>query len=151
MKRVVAVVDSNVVVSGLLTSDGGAPTATILDAMLSGELWFLLSVDLLAEYREVLLRPAIQTRHRLDETEVDVFLTTIAENAVTCEPGVPPTQPPDRGDFHLWSMLASREDAVLVTGDQALVDSPPGWARVMTPREVAKLIRPSIPESRGGL
>ena len=53
------VVDTNVVVSGLITSDATAPTARILDAMLRGELRFLLSEELLSEYRSVLLRPKI--------------------------------------------------------------------------------------------
>ena len=46
----VALVDTNVVVSGLLTSSIDAPTSRILDSMLSGALRFALSVELLAEY-----------------------------------------------------------------------------------------------------
>ncbi len=140
MKRVVFVVDTNVVFSGLLTSDAEAPTAAILDAMLSGEICFLLSVDLLTEYREVLLRPAIRSRHGLDDSAIDVVLTAIAENAAVCEPIEPMTQPPDRRDAHLGSILASRRDAILVSGDQALVDAPLEWARVVTPREASELI-----------
>ena len=45
------VVDTNVMVSGLLTSDPGAPTAEILDRTMTGEIRALLSLDLLAEYR----------------------------------------------------------------------------------------------------
>jgi putative PIN family toxin of toxin-antitoxin system len=127
-------VDTNVVVSGLLTSDRDAPTARILDRMLTGEIRGLLSVELLAEYREVLLRPGIRSRHGLDEREVDTILTAIAENAVICEPIEPPSAPPDRGDLHLWSMLAARPGAILVTGDQALVDCAPGWTTVLTAR-----------------
>ncbi len=128
------VVDTNVIVSGLLTSDGAAPTARILDRTMTGEIRALLSVDLLAEYRDVLLRPAIRTRHRLDESQIDTILTAIAENAVVCEPVEPPTAPPDHGDRHLWSLLAARSDAVLVTGDRALVDGAPDWAVVLTAR-----------------
>jgi putative PIN family toxin of toxin-antitoxin system len=129
----IVVVDTNVVVSGLLTSDERAPTARLLDAMLSGELRFLLSVDLLAEYREVLLRPAIRQRHGLDERGVDALLTALAENAVVCEPIDPPSPPPDPGDLHLWSILAARQDAVLITGDRALLDDPPPWTTVISP------------------
>jgi uncharacterized protein len=131
----VVVVDTNVVVSGLLTSDDGAPTVSILNAMLTGEIRVLLSVDLLAEYRVVLLRPAIRSRHGLEESGVDAILTAIAENAVVCEPLEPPTAPPDSGDHHLWSILAARGDAVLVTGDRALLDGAPSWAMVITPRD----------------
>jgi hypothetical protein len=44
-----AVVDTNVVVEGLLTKDPAAPTARILDGMLAGSFPFILSVVLLAE------------------------------------------------------------------------------------------------------
>jgi len=131
----VVVVDTNVVGSGLLTPDPGAPTASIVDSMLTGEIRVLLSVDLLAEYREVLLRPAIRSRHGLEESEIDAILTAIAENAVVCEPADPPTPPPDSGDHHLWSILAARRDAVLVTGDLALLDGAPSWAKVISPRD----------------
>jgi putative PIN family toxin of toxin-antitoxin system len=128
------IVDTNVIVSGLLTSERAAPTARILDRTMTGEIRPLLSVDLLAEYREVLLRPEIRSRHGLDEGEIDTILTAIAENAVICEPVEPPSAPPDRGDLHLWSLLAARPNAVLVTGDLALIGGAPHWATVLTAR-----------------
>ena len=130
----VAVVDTNVVVSGLLTSGIDIPTSRILDSMLSGALRFALSIELLAEYRSVLLRTKIRSRHGLDEAQIDTILTAVAENAVICEPADPPSYPPDHGDLHLWALLAARPGAILVTGDQALVDNPPDWASVVTPR-----------------
>jgi putative PIN family toxin of toxin-antitoxin system len=128
------VVDTNVIVSGLLTSEKGAPTAAIVDRTMTGEIRVLLSLDLLAEYRLVLLRPKIRARHGLDEIAIDAILTAIAENAVVCEPVEPPTWPPDLGDLHLWSLLAARREAVLVTGDHELVARSPKWATVITPR-----------------
>ncbi len=130
----VAVVDTNVVVSGILTSGIDAPTSRILDSMLSGSLRFALSIELLAEYRSVLLRKKIRSRHGLDEVQIDTILTAIAENAVICEPANPPSFPPDHGDLHLCALLAARPGAILVTGDQDLVDNPPDWASVVTPR-----------------
>jgi len=61
-----AVIDTNVVVSGLITKDARAPTARIVDGMLRGRFPFLLSNLTLREYREVLLRPAIRRKHGLD-------------------------------------------------------------------------------------
>ncbi len=138
MTAPLVIIDTNVIVSGLLTGDEGAPTATILDRALSGEIRTLLSVDLLAEYRSVLLRPGIRSRHGLDENEIDTILTAIAENAVVCEPVELPSEPPDRSDLHLWSILAARPDAVLVTGDHALIDSSPDWATIVTPRALVE-------------
>ncbi|MFO7631694.1 MAG: PIN domain-containing protein, partial [Caldilinea sp.] len=59
------VIDANVLVSGLLTHDPLSPLASIVDGMLVGRIRFLLSSRLLAEYREVLLRPRVQRRHGL--------------------------------------------------------------------------------------
>ena len=50
MKHPVAVIDTNVVVSGLFTADAGSPPARILDGMRQGTFPFLLSDQLLAEY-----------------------------------------------------------------------------------------------------
>jgi putative PIN family toxin of toxin-antitoxin system len=137
----VAVVDTNVVVSGLLTSGIDTPTSRILDSMLSGALRFALSVELLAEYRSVLLRKKIRSRHGLDEAQIDTILTAVAENAVIYEPADPPSYPPDHGDLHLWALLAARPGAILVTGDQALVDNPPDWASVVTPRTFLSAVK----------
>jgi len=134
------VVDTNVVVSGLLTAEPEAPTAIILDDMLGGALRFVVSVELLAEYRSVLLRPGIRSRHGLTDGEVDELLTAVVENAVVCEPVGSPEPPPDPGDEHVWALLAARPGSVLVTGDRTLVENPPGWASVVTPRSFLDLV-----------
>ena len=114
-----AIIDTNVVVSGFLTSDPEGPTARILDGMLAGRFPFLLSVDLLAEYRSVLLRPVIRRRHRRSPSEIDSVLTDIAANGQVREvPGGLLNQ--GDGDEHLSALLADQPDSVLVTGDQAL-------------------------------
>ena len=130
-----AVIDTNVVVSGVLTSVSVSPTARILDGMLVGRFQFLLSVELLAEYREVLLRERIRRGHGLSPVEIDVILTEIAANAMIV--AVEPTsgRKSRKEDDHLWSILAAVPAARLVTGDQRLIDRPVKGARVLTPRE----------------
>src|SRR5262245_2385861 len=65
MTSSVAIIDTNVVVSGLLAGHSASPPAVILDGMLRARFTYLLSLEVLAEYREVLLRPRIQRRHGL--------------------------------------------------------------------------------------
>ena len=60
-----AVVDTNVLVSGMLSREPDSPLSAILDGMINGSLPFLLSPRLLAEYRAVLLRPRVQRYHGL--------------------------------------------------------------------------------------
>ena len=132
MRPPVAIVDTNVVVAGLLTRDLASPVARVLDGMLTGRFAYLLSPALLREYRHVLLRPAIASRHRLTAVEVDAMLTELVANARWREPASEP-RAPDPGDNHLWALLAQR-DVVLVTGDRLLLESPPAPASVLSAR-----------------
>ena len=136
-----AVIDTNVVVSAVLTRLPASPTARILDGMLAGRFRFLLSIELLAEYREVLLRPKIRRRHRLSEADVDVLLTEIAANGIALEPRRPAKERRKRGDEHLWELLAASPSAFLVTGDQKLIDEPVGGARVITARAFVEMLK----------
>jgi predicted nucleic acid-binding protein len=138
VKPPVAVVDTNVVVAGLLTRDLASPVARVLDGMLAGRFAYLLSPALLREYREVLLRPAIASRHRLTPAEVDAVLTELVANARWREPASEPPAP-DPGDRHLWALLAQR-DVVLVTGDRLLLESPPAPASVLSARSFVELL-----------
>lgn len=128
-----AVVDTNVVVSGLIAKTADSPTCRILDGMLDGRLVFLLSVELLDEYRRVLLRPRLRALHGLGEGEIDAILTEIAANAVVRAPANAPAAP-DPGDDLLWRLIATSPGAVLVTGDALLVAQPPAFATVLSPR-----------------
>ena len=134
------VVDTNVFVSGLLTRDVDAPTTRIVDGMLRREFNFLLSIELLAEYRSVLLRPKIAERHGLDEEEIDALLTDLAHSAIVREPVVTDKQAPDRDHQHLWSLLACRDVSILVTGDRALLESPPRDRSVLSPTAFIEIL-----------
>jgi len=136
----IAVVDTNVVVSGLLTGAPDAPTRTILDAMLAGRISYVLSVALLAEYRSVLLRPAIQKRHGLSGEEVDRILEAIAANGVFCDPVLDAVDCPDPNDAHVWALLEKTAGAVLVTGDRALMDAGGPAGSVLSPASFAAML-----------
>lgn len=128
------VVDTSVVVAGLLTLDPQSPPARILDAMLGGQVRFLLCVEWLAEYRTVLLRERIRARHGLAAAEVDVLLQALATDAVVVDIAGRSETAPDPGDDFLWRLLAARPGAGLITGDAALRERPPPGARVISPR-----------------
>ena len=128
------VVDTSVVVAGVLTADPESPPVRILDSMLNGRLRFLLCVDLLAEYRTVLLRPRIQARHNLSMDDVDVLLKALATDAVVVDIAGRNETAPDSGDDFLWQLLAARPGAGLITGDSALLAGAPPGTRVVSPR-----------------
>jgi uncharacterized protein len=132
-----AAIDINVVVSGLLTADPDSLTARILEWMLDGRFSYLLSIELLAEYREVLLRPRIRKAHRLSDSEIDVLLTAITVNAIVVEPSDSPEAAPDHGDQHLWNLVHAYPGSILVSGDALLRQS----ERVLRPREFTLLFK----------
>jgi len=129
----VFVVDTNVVAAGLITGSSRSPVARILDAMLSGTLIYLLSPALLDEYRAVLLRPKLTKLHGLSEQEVDLLLVELTSNAMWREPESA-TAAPDRGDDHLWALLAAYPGSILITGDRLLLDHPPERSSAIAPR-----------------
>lgn len=138
MSRQAVVVDTNVVVAGLLTANAASPVARILDGMLAATFPFVVSEALLAEYRTVLVRPALRKLHGLTVAEVEALLTDIAQDAIVPVPMAVPVAPaaqpaPDPGDQGLRDLLAARADLLLATGDKALLADRGMQPRVVTP------------------
>jgi predicted nucleic acid-binding protein len=142
----IAVIDTNVVVSGVLAGTGPSPNGRILDALAAGRLRFILSAALLTEYRQVLLRPAIARHHGLTEVEIDQLLESLVVNALLREPPVRgeadppagaenPLVPP--GDEHGVALLNMVPGAVLVTGDLPLREAVASQYSVASPAEFA--------------
>ena len=132
------IVDTNVVVASLITRDSHAPTAVIVDGMMSGRLRALLSTALLAEYRRVLLRPRVARIHQLTPAEIDTVLVGLARHATILEPN-PIALPDNPGDAHIASLLRAWPDVALITGDSALAHRVSGEARSLTPTEWSRL------------
>lgn len=133
MSPPVFVVDTNVVVAGLISGSRRSPVVAVVDAMLDGSLAYMLSPSLLAEYRRVLMRPRLRVLHGLEEPEIDRVLVELVANAIWREPdAVAPA--PDPGDDHLWALLSARVGAILITGDRLLVDNPPTDNPIISPR-----------------
>ena len=135
MSRQAVVADTHVVVAGLLTGNAASPVARILDGMLAATFPFVVSAALLAEYRTVLVRPALRKLHGLTVAEVEALLTDIAQHAIVLMSMAVPAAPlaPDPGDQLLWDLFAARADLLLVTGDKALLADRGMRSRVVTP------------------
>ncbi|MGH8116428.1 MAG: putative toxin-antitoxin system toxin component, PIN family [Rhodanobacteraceae bacterium] len=133
-----AVIDTNVVASGLITGNPDAPPARIVDAMCAGTIVFVVSSALLSEYRDVLNRPKLRKRHGLTRDEIETLLVTVAENAVVLQPTAS-VAAPEPGDQHLWDLLASHESLCLVTGDALLLHAAAPPAPVISAADFLKL------------
>lgn len=129
------ILDTNVIVSGLITNNSAAPTVRLLDAIVAGRVRPIMSPALLDEYRAVLLRPKIQKLHGLDIDQLDALLASIVQHSMWREPTASRYDAPDIGDNHLWNLLHAEPTAILVTGDLQLLDTPPFETRVIRVQE----------------
>jgi uncharacterized protein len=120
VSRQAVIVDTNVVVAGLLTANADSAVARILDGILGAAFPFVVSEALLAEYRTVLVRPNLRKLHGLTVAEVEIILTDLAQHAIVLAPVAAPPAP-DPGDPFLWELLTARADLLLVTGDKPLL------------------------------
>ena len=130
----VYIVDTNVVVSGLIRRESASPPSRIVDAMLDGALDYAIAPDLLEEYAGVLSRPRLVRLHGLGADEIDRLRTDLAANATWYE-ATPRDPAPDPGDNHLWALIDAIADACLITGDALLVERAPANAAVISPRQ----------------
>ena len=129
------IIDTNVVVAGLLTANDTSPVARILDGMLAAAFPFVVSEALLAEYRTVLIRPNLRRLHGLTIAEVETILTDLAQHAIVLNPAPAAAPPaPDPGDQLLWDLLATKADLLLVTGDKLLLRDIGMQGRVISPQ-----------------
>ena len=141
------IIDTNIVVAGLITANANSPVARILERMLGAALAYVLSPALLAEYRAVLMRPRLVKQHGLGAEQIDTLLTELARHAIVLTPPANQTNQsvavaPDPGDQFLWDLLALRTDLFLVTGDKRLLEDAAMQPRVITPLELATRLQP---------
>ncbi len=123
--------DTNVVVSALLKPL--SVPARLLDLALSGHIEVVVSNELLAEYREVLLRP----KFRFSEGDVDAVLELMRSRAISVVPVPQPVTTPDPKDQFVID-LAATSGAVVVTDNTRHFE---GFPRVVTPAEALSLLR----------
>ena len=133
--RVYAVIDTNVLVSSLLTKNPNSPTAKVVDAVASGDIIPLYSKSILEEYHDVLNRPKFPFTEKSTRRLIDMF----------CDVGVPvdpkPTGEtlPDMDDLVFYEVVMEKRDenAYLVTGN---IKHFPARHYIVTPAEMMEIL-----------
>ena len=126
-----AVIDTNVLVSALMTRNPNSPTVRIHYAILNKKILVLHSPEIIAEYEDVLFRD----KFSFDRGKVDEIIDFIRIYGREVTPAEPDTEEfPDSDDkvFYCIALAAQDEDAVLVTGNTKHFPSAPF---VVTPAE----------------
>ena len=126
------VLDTNVVVSGLLNAFG--PSAQIVRLVAAGNLDLCYDARILTEYRQVLLRPKFRFERRL----VEVFLQQIQSGGVEVLARPLALTLPDSDDAMFVEVAVAGRASHLVTGNLKHYPlSPTLGLRVVSPREFA--------------
>lgn len=110
-----AVIDTNVLVSALLSSHDDAATVLVVGKLFSGEVIPLFSDKILKEYHEVLRR----TKFHFSEETVGILIQTIEELGERVVPSPTGELLPDMKDLPFYEVVVEKqeEDAYLVTGN----------------------------------
>ena len=108
-----AVIDTNVIVSALLTHNLGVATAKVLDSIAKGDITCVYNEDILMEYREVLHRP----KFKFPERKIDSLLTFITQKGIHSDRVPFDGTMPDEKDRPFYEVSLSVEDSFLVTGN----------------------------------
>ena len=128
-----AVIDTNLLVSALITHNPEAATAKVVKRLLERGFIPMYDADIISEYEEVLHRPKFPI---LPEV-ADALISYIRENGVEASRTDFAEPMPDEDDRVFYEVSLSNEDSFLVTGN---LKHYPVSPRVITPAEFINLI-----------
>ncbi len=130
-----AVLDTNVIVSALLSSKADAATVQVVERLLADSFCPVVSKEILAEYRDVLHRPKFHFPVDL----IDALLNAIEGKAELVDPAPTGAVLPDMKDLPFYEVVMEKreDDAYLVTGNQKHFPSEPF---IVTAREFLEIL-----------
>ena len=110
-----AVIDTNVLVSALLSSNEDAATVQVVARMLTGDITPVYSGAIMAEYREVLKR----RKFGFSQGVVNELLLSMTRFGLLVEPTPSGVVLPDMKDLPFYEVVLEKrdDDAYLVTGN----------------------------------
>lgn len=115
-----AVLDTNVVVSGIIKEEG--PAGQILRLLFQDRKFIsITSLDILAEIREVLPRPKIRKYHGWTNEQIDAFVTFLYAQSVVTEGKLAVKIARDPQDDKFLACATEGTADYLVSGDEDLL------------------------------
>lgn len=140
MARKYVVIDTNVLVSALITRNENSPTVQILRFLANGNIVPVYSEDIVKEYNEVLRR----AKFKLSESLIINLLKDIMDNGLKITELAEVTETmPDPKDIVFYAVTLSAQDkeAFLVTGNGKHFPEKPF---VVTPSELVEILKQEI-------
>lgn len=135
-----AVIDTNVLVSYLLTRKNDSSVAKVMELVKEGTIIPLLHAEIIHEYQEVLNRDKL----KIDKSSILDAMNTITNMGVFCDRKEAIGPFPDPDDIVFYEVSLSVEDSYLITGN---LKHFPKNGHVVTPAEMLQIIH--LAESKG--
>lgn len=132
--KVFAVIDTNVIISALISTKRETPPLSVMALVYSGIITPVYNDEILQEYREVLSRD----KFRLSPNQVGNALSVIRDYGLNLERTKVEDEPfPNPKDVVFYEVALSKEDAYLVTGNTKHFPKKPF---VVTPAEMLAIL-----------
>jgi putative PIN family toxin of toxin-antitoxin system len=130
-----AVIDTNVIVSALITKSQNSPVLQVIQRIFSGSVCILVNKEILAEYREVLARP----KFGLERDSIETVISELLKHSLDVDAPPSGITLPDPKDIVFYNVVLAKRDngAFLVTGNTKHF---PICKFVVTPREFLEII-----------
>ena len=129
-----AVIDTNVLVSALLSRHSDTATVQVVRAISKSDFRPLYNKEIMAEYREVLSRP----KFSFPLQTIASILDAIQEMGVLSDRVESQEYFPDSKDVVFYEVAISKDDAYLVTGNTKHFPKKP---IVVTPSEMLEILK----------
>ena len=135
------VLDTNVIVSGVISAKG--PAYEILKAWEEKKIVLLMTQPILEEIQEVLLRPKIRKRHQMTLEEIGDFCAQIEAFSVLIKPPEKSAKVSiDPDDIMFLDCALSGDAEFIVTGDKELLSLEKfGDTTILTPAKFLSVLK----------
>lgn len=131
-----AVIDTNVLVSSLLSCHSDSATVILVNKMLAGEFIPVYDGKIMREYREVLSRK----KFKFDMNQIDILLSAISIFGISVDPSSTGVSLPDMKDLPFYEVTIEKrktDETYLVTGNQKHFPVEPF---IVTPKEMLDIL-----------
>ena len=137
-----AVIDTNVLVSALITHNSEAATAKVVRLLAEGEFIPLYDGKIIEEYQEVLHR----TKFKLLPGVADSLISFILENGIETSRTAFMETMPDEDDRVFYEVALSHEESFLVTGN---LKHYPQTPKIITPADFVRVVNYIVKKRNG--
>lgn len=142
--RLFAVIDTNVLVSALISKRPDSPPLLVMSQVYSGSIVPVFNDEIIAEYRAVLYRDIFN----LSPDDIESALKVILDFGLDIEKhSISDGVFPDPKDIVFYGVMMSREETYLVTGN---IRHFPKKPLVVTPKEMVEILARRFDKSRIG-